>query len=429
MIAFAFLFLGLVVGEHDVELIVEGEVAEVAIVLDGVEQQVLSAPPWRFTCDLGERLRPHLLEAIARDAAGREIARARQLINLPRSVAEVAILLEGEDRRRPDGGRLLWQHLEFSQAERIDLTVDGERLALTGEQRFELPDLEGDRLHELRAEVVFPDRSRYSAEVRFGGPSGGRIDAELTGVTRLARGGRPSLRALDGQLTARGTALRPVALEQSPARLAVVVDLAAAAALREFAELDLSAVASLRAGEQVEFFFPRFRRGARGARLFEKSQSFGAGDGGLAFLMTHLKLPAPPPDPPLSDALAAAAVAAADGNRPRAVILLLSDRPRDASAFRAGEVLAFCRDLQVPVVIWSIGRGGARRVSEDRRRISIKSPWGPTRDVSSANRIAAAVAALRELLDAQYTVWVEGSFRPDEIELVPGSRFRLAGDG
>ena len=123
MITFVTLFLGLVLGPKQVDLLVEGDPAAVVLQLDGVEIARKSEQPWSFDCDLGPRLTPHKLEALALDEAGEVLGRAVQWINLPRSRAEVAFLLEGEDPKRPDSARLLWQHIEFDQADSIRLRL------------------------------------------------------------------------------------------------------------------------------------------------------------------------------------------------------------------------------------------------------------------------------------------------------------------
>ena len=118
MITFAFLFLGLVLGIHEVEVLVEGDVAAVRLELDGQVIGELTSEPWRLPIDLGPMLRPHKLEAIALDAKGQEIDTARQLINLPRGRAEASLLLEGPDPQKPDSARLVWQHVEYQTAEK-----------------------------------------------------------------------------------------------------------------------------------------------------------------------------------------------------------------------------------------------------------------------------------------------------------------------
>src|SRR5262245_7368528 len=106
MIAFATLFLGLVLGPQRIELAMEGAPAAVQLVLDGREVASLSKPPWMAEIDLGSSLAPHVLDAVARDAQGAVVGSARQWINLPRGAAEAALVLEGQAGAMPRRARL-----------------------------------------------------------------------------------------------------------------------------------------------------------------------------------------------------------------------------------------------------------------------------------------------------------------------------------
>src|SRR5262245_31109032 len=95
MVTFLTLLLGLVIGERRIELAVDERVASVELRLDRAVVGTARQPPWSITCDFGARLAPHLLEAVARDAKGRELGRAAQTVNLPRPPAEVTLALQG----------------------------------------------------------------------------------------------------------------------------------------------------------------------------------------------------------------------------------------------------------------------------------------------------------------------------------------------
>ncbi len=427
MIAYAFLLLGLVVGPHEIELVVEPPVVRAIVELDGVPIAHLDGPEYRFTFDLGDRLYPHILVAIGLDAAGREVGRAEQRVNVPQTLAHVAILLDGDDPRQPKHGRLMWQHIAYGEADQIDLRLDGQRLILADDGSFAVPDRDPNRLHTVSAALRFGDGSRYRAERSFGGPAGARINIEQTGIPIRAPYGSPSRRQLNGRLQIGGQPASVVAIEKGPAKIVMVVDPGATSALRELAPFDLStANVGLRAGEQVEFLFPVAERvggrSARAARLFQKTRPFVAQDGDLAWLLTRVVTPEPRDDQALTDALAAAALAAAEGNRPRAVVMVLSREPTDRSAFRVDEVLDYCRALHVPVALWTIGLGAGGRISEDMIPIARVTPWGSARDITSFNRIVGAISDLRQLLDEQYTVWIEGAHLPSDVTLTGKGR-------
>src|SRR5262249_60528759 len=102
-IVFLTLFLGVVGGLQPVALQVSGPVRMVRMMLGSREVAVLTQPPWRATVDLGAELTPRQLAAIGLDARGNEIARATQILNPPRPIAEVHIAVEHSGREGPAG--------------------------------------------------------------------------------------------------------------------------------------------------------------------------------------------------------------------------------------------------------------------------------------------------------------------------------------
>jgi len=424
MIAFVTLFLGLVLGPKEVDLLVEGDPAAVILQLDGIEIGRKSEPPWTFDCDLGSLLAPHKLEALALDAKGEVQDRAIQWINLPRSRAEVAFLLEGDDPKRPDSARLVWKHIEFDQADSIRLRFDGRDVPYDGLGTMRLPDYDPTKLHVLEADLRFPDGAHYEAELSFGTRLGFGADIDLTGlVLAMPRSSRVSIQQLAGWFEKDGQAIEVVGIERSPARLVMVIDDTTTDSLRQLATVTAGAATNrttLRKGEEVLFLFPKARKtttGDDGSKLFPISQPFTAEDGDLAWLLTRVSTPETSGDRRVTDALAVASLEAASGGRPRAVILVLGHVATDTSAYQVDEVLSFLRDLRVPLFIWWTGRPSAVTVSEGRRPVTVTTPWGRASDISSFGRIEQAVVELRKNLDQQHTVWVEGSHLPNRIAL------------
>ena len=424
MIAFAFVFLGLILGPHQIAFVVEGDVALVRVELDGRLVGELTAEPWSLECDFGPELHPHQLEAIAFDPLGREISRARQLINLPRARAEAALILESDGEGSPKTARLIWQHIEYSGAELVAYRFDNEELAPTAANRVDLPDYDPSSLHLLEAELRFPDGAHYRAELNISGRTGFGADADLTGLNLVVPpGSSVDARRLGGWLEKDGEAVEVKGLERAPAKVVIVVDETAIPALRRLGSFGTSLTTpstQLREGEQLHFLFPNVRHAAVrgvGSRLFSISQPFSVEDGSIPWILTRLQPPEPSPARRVTDAIAVAAVEAATGNRPRAVVLVLGHELEDTSAYQIREVEAFLQELRVPLFVWWTGRPLARNVSEGRRSLTLKTPWGKATDISSLNRIIDASETLRLELDSQLTVWIEGSHLPNEIEL------------
>ena len=127
-VSFVSLFLSLTTGLHPVEVSVTGPVAAVEIRIDGETVAVMQRAPWRTKCDFG-RLRPLVLEAVALDAEGRECARSRQQVNLPRQAVESSLVLERTEDGRPSSARLIpwkrwpkaWKKNQTSRAPRFKL--------------------------------------------------------------------------------------------------------------------------------------------------------------------------------------------------------------------------------------------------------------------------------------------------------------------
>jgi hypothetical protein len=441
MVTFVTLFLGLVTSVHPVEIAAGGEVAAVEVRLDGRRIGVVTGEPWVLDCDFGSDLAPHELVAVGYDGRGQELGRARQWINLPRSRAEITLALEPA----PGGGqvaRIIWQAVERQSQVQLAVTLDGDLLPATSVDRFPIPRFDPSRLHVLAAEATFADGLTRRAELGLGGVFGSEVTAEMTAVPLVqSRGRAPAPAEVQGLLSAGGEALRVVAVEEGAAELVVVLDGSARLGLGGLGlALDRGKSRVVGGGAAgvtgpAPRLAPRDRLrfvGTRASRLaarevpfdlFPVSQPFSAAEGSLDFLLTHVSLPEPEGEPRISDAVAAAGVQAAAGNRPRAVVLVVGEDHADAaSRFEAAAVRAYLRELRVPFQVWSTGRAQSRRVSEDRQPLSTPTAWGPARDVSSLPRLQTALAELRRRLDDQFVAWVEGSLLPGAVELDPEAR-------
>ena len=93
-LAFVTLFLGLTLGPQRVVFQVTGPAHHVELQMDGRLVAVMGREPWATTVDLGRHLLPHRLLARALDIDGNELARAEQTVNVPRSPAEVQMVLD-----------------------------------------------------------------------------------------------------------------------------------------------------------------------------------------------------------------------------------------------------------------------------------------------------------------------------------------------
>lgn len=435
MITFATLLLGLVLGPQEIELAVDGGVARVILRLDERQVAALTAPPWSVELDFGEHLHPHKLEAVAFDTAGEPLDQAVQWINLPRGRAEAAWVLEGAPDSQPQSARLVWSHVAHADAATLSASFNGRPIGISAEGRVRFPAYDPAELQVLEADLEFADGARYRAELGFGARLGYGTDTDLTGVSIVSRrGSSPGLAEMEDWFLLYGQPARVVGVERSPARVVFVIDRTAVPSLRDLAPFGSALTTSdtaLRRGEQVRFLFPDVKRsqddGAQ-ARLFPISQAFSHEDGSFGWLLTRVGAPQSSGPRRVTDALAVAGVQAAAESRPRAVVLVLGYQKEDVSAYTVAEVRRFLEELRVPLLVWWTGRPSTVNISEDRRSLAVRTPWGPAGDISTLNRLLDRIEQLRSLLDRQQTVWIDGRHLPSSIELSRrAKRIALAG--
>ncbi len=440
MIAFASLFLGLIVGLEPVELLVDTSVAAVEIRLDGEIVAELQAEPWSRALDFGPELQPHELLAIAYDADRRVVAQTRQWVNLPRPPAEATVMLEGGNAGRGVVARLSWESVITQEPANVDITFDGRTLAVKDPRRIRLPEHDPEQLHFLRAELDFSRNVSTVIELVFGGSYADRLNVQLTAVPVIVRRGAklPTVDELRGRLL-KDHPLRIIAAEKGPAEVVVVRDegirstlnrigRTSEKTLRRHARLGLDSRAarslrfkmSLPQDHQVRFLWPFSERQEQARLDFDiliPSQAFTARDGGLYWLLTEYSPPANvAPNQRLSDAVAVAGLLAAGRNRRRAVVLVVGDDARDTSSFTPRQVRHYLGQLKVPLFVWS----------PEPNSVSRHKSWGAVTDISSLAKLEQAVEALKQQLKQQRIVWVDGVHLPEDIRLAPNPK--RAGD-
>lgn len=441
VVGFASLFLGLVLGVHPIVLTVSSEVAAVELLLDGSPEALLAAPPWRTEIDFGPELVPHELVAVARDAEGNELGRAGQWINLARPPAEATVILEGGEAGRGVVARVGWESLAGAEPVAVRASFDGVPLTVSNPRVIPLPAFDPQQLHFLRAEFEFTANVSATAEVVFGGVYHQETRSDLTAVPVALDDGAalPEPADLQGWFESRGAPLSPVAVEEGPAEVVVVMDRAAQAALlrahggsygrlgrggsrggSRTVETGDAAERRLEmrlAEEQILRFLWPFSRAREGGHaryeMFPRSEDHPPSHGGVLFLLTAAHLPPyRAEDQRLADAVAVAGLSASARNRRRAVVLVLSDRPRDASSLDPTVVRRFLARLGVPLFVWSVG------VPPE----EVAAAWGEVARIDGRRGIEQVVEHLRRTLDRQRIVWLEGSHLPQAVTVTARAR-------
>ncbi len=421
MLTFVTLLLGLTIGIRPVEVAVGPGVAAVELRLDGLTVATLTQAPWKVSVDLGPEPEPHELLAIGRDAAGAEVARARQMVNLPRPLAEASLILLPGSGGRARRARLTWQSTRRTPPERIAVTFDGRPVPLEPSREVALPDYVPEQVHFLRADLDFPDNLAASAEIIFGGRDVDEARAELTGIPALLAGPRRTAADLDGAFLADGKPARVSAVEEGPGEIVVVRDEEARTPLFDMGQGTFGSL-DARTGQKIRFCWPVTRPAdevAESYDIFMRSGDYIAGKWGgrgLRGLLTIVNAPAVSTKPRFADAISVAALSASARNRARAVLFVYGGSP-DASKLAPEVVRRYLAKLRVPLYVWAVSLPAAKRAEG----------WGKVTLVRNYPAFLAAGRTLLDDVEAQRIVWVDGAHLPQSITLSPkASGIRIA---
>ncbi|HPA51101.1 MAG TPA: hypothetical protein PLP50_05805 [Thermoanaerobaculia bacterium] len=441
MISFVSLFVGFVVGIVNVQLMATAEVDRVELFLDG---QVVAElrEPFSRPVDLGCEPAPHELVAVAYDERGRVLSSARQWVNRPRATADLSLLVDGGGDSSPRTARLVWRALAGEVPRSVTVTFDGAVLPAPDPQRIELPEHDPAHVHLLRADIDFGRGVVASAEMIVGGPSRVEARSELSAIPLSIEEGAalPAPEGLAGWLEAGGLPLEIAAVEDGPVDVVVVGERSVPEALKRFgrrsrrsrrSRSELPATAPAVPSEapapvaldvRLRFLWPVatiWTQSAMVANNFLASSSSDEARLDLAWLTArHGDWPNwSGTSERLADAVAVAALTAAEGNRRRAVVLVLGPSAKDDSLVTAEETARFLGRIGVPLHVWSISETPSPEASR----------WPAPRTIASAADLDDAVRDLTAAAARQRIVWVEGSHLPQDVELGPLAKgIRLA---
>ena len=427
MVTFVSFFLWLMTDIHTVEVTVDPAVSSVEILLDGNHVGHASPPTWKVKCDFGERLQPHVLVAVARDAEGVELGRAKQLVNLPRDDAVVEMVFEGGTPEAPEVVRVVTESVERFEPMAVFVTFDGRSLMPEEDGRFRLPPYDPREMHLVGAEAHFPEGIAARSDVTFGGAYGSQLTTELTAVPIEIQGEQPpSVSGLEGTLRAGDEELQIAAVDRQGAQVFVVRDIGTWPVMRKIGFLlDRNPTMRYRRvvydpdlplkSDRLHLVgtAPTIRRDLA---LFPFSEAYEIKPWSLSWIVTHARNQQEASAyQELSDAVAVAGLRAAGSGTPRAVILVVGPEAVSHSRHEPQVVREYLSTLRVPLVVWS--------ADEE----EVVSEWGPAEDISSTAKLKKASKRLVADIQKQWIVWVEGHHLPYEIELDDSAKgFRLA---
>lgn len=381
--------LGLVNHHQPIQVQVAPGVARVTIEQGGQRVAELRGEPWRTILDFGTEIVPQTLTAVAYDAAGNEIGRDIQLINLARPPAEIDVDLS----REPSGqlrATVRHEHIASEKARKIQVRLDGKVIGT--KDSVLLPALPPTAVHVVDVEVRFADGYVAKAERVFGGQYGEELPSQLTGVlVRQREKGSTDLKTcfqLDGALV--GAA----GIEEPEARAVFVRD----GSPKPFRDRFGFPVSVSMKGIKLRYIWPIAEQvpNAQGstANLFMYSREYDGRFGIYSFLKTVQG-----PQGAIeryTDAVAVAGVHALLGTRRRAVVLILNGDEKDASRHTAAIVRRYLDRVGVPLRVWSLA--GARP--------DLVAVWGEVIDISTPELLRKASEEVRKDLESQRIVWV-----------------------
>jgi hypothetical protein len=353
--------------------------------------------------------------ARALDAAGHELVRTEEWVNLPHPLSKAEIVLEEGKGGPPKAAKVVWAHLKGEKPRSVTLAFDGLPVPLDADGCGALPAHSLSSIHVLTAQVEFTPLESVHRDVAYGGEYGSEVSTELTGVPVRARS-LPPVDKLGGWFTSDGKPLSVAAVENGPGEL-YVVRVPESWDFKRKTERASSLQFEMRLGkeDQVRFVSPIPQRVAGSGEvsdLFEVSPALEYRLGGLPWLLAHVVTSGAGSvqRPRIADAVAVAGQQAMAQNRRRAVLLILAGDEKDASDHDPAMVRRYLEALRVPLIVWTLSKPAPG---------SIAAAWGLGEDVSEVRAPYRAVETLREQLESQRIVMVDGRLLPQSIALSP----------
>jgi hypothetical protein len=403
-IVFLTFLLGLTRGPATVALQADPAIALIRLELGGRTVATIEQAPWTTVIDFGSELVPTELVATGYDARGNQLARTAQMINLPRAMAEVEILVKTRDGL-PVRAELVGRHRRQSAPKEAILTIDGTAVHTTNFSA-QLPDLDWAHPHVLSASILFEDGEIAQRETIIAGGLGETISAQVTPVLMTAEADVP--RKLDGCFALDGVALHSTAVEKKGALVMIVKDTDAMSIRSRpngvlqrqwwFRPRPLDMQLDRHTTQRVLWpVAKKFGGPAQAPYLLFDGDEVQADHGGIPWLLTqsNAALASPSLARRFTDAVAVAGLEAFESGRRRAVVLLL-EKKADASQHTPAIVRRYLERIGVPLFVWSIDAPTADQVDS----------WGTIADISTPGKLNDAVGALDRTLQAQRIAWI-----------------------
>ena len=378
----------------------------------------------------------------------------------------------------PGSASVVWEAVDLPAPTAWTVELDGEELRDDDLDRFELPQVDPETIHFLTARLDFGDGIEARAHASFGGIHSDFVSTELTAVAVRRREeprGRSEKLKDPGDLAGwfldgKGREIPVVALDRRPrGSIVLVVDPAARESLPRLAlVMDRRrrrvVVQRLGLDDRVLYLRPAARRVAGEHQLFDAFQPlvYSLADRRMDFVRVvtlavqfvhaegegrsedgedhvvklrqedlralqegdeHRSGASPWQDtaasgPPrrLADAVAVAGMLAAEGRRARAVVLVVGAQGGE-SRLLPQQARGYLRALGVPLFVWrsvmpEVAKGGLAELPE----------WPDARPLIRAGDFIERVGELRDDLDTQRIVWLDGTHLHRNLSLSEEAR-------
>lgn len=321
----------------------------------------------------------------------------------------IRAVLEPRKPGEPRVARLSWESAAGAEPESVTATLDGTPLAVDDPRRIVLPAVDESQLHLLQIEMRFEGRVAPRVDITFGGAYADEVSTEMTALAISAQ--RPSARpptaaGAQGWFLKDGEPLEVIAIDKGLAEVVVVV------MGRPFPHFiaprsgkRLKSPPLVKGHRRLRFVSPVSEETAGVATTFSLSPispAYGRETGDLYALLTGMIRPPEKTEPRPEAAVAVAGLAAYEGRRRRAVVLIPDSRPPAGQDVSSAQVRRYLERLRIRFFVWDPEAKPAPHVSA----------WGAVRSVGDHKQLAAAYDELSDRLESQWIVWLDGRHLP-----------------
>ena len=428
--------VGLVTGEHAVDVDLGAGGLPAMLYLDGQQVCSMSAASTQCEVDFGEAPHVHLLELVRTDDGGAVTAHATRWVNRPGQEAELVIQLTPRTANGVCGGKALWSHPSKRNPVLLEVTENGRPLLIREDGRsFAYPCPDVDEPHVLAASAIFPDGRRAEA-VALSGGFGGVTEAGLSAVAlSTAGGGHDPCQKVAAAL---GDTVNVV----DNAGFEVVFVLDPTAGYRTLMASGWSKGMMPTTTSTTKQFDSLVQQGSKGSEAMPKNSwkraesslidaekmwlvlsnenlqranGFSQGKLNWLLLMFNYGSAKLEGQPRIADAVAASGLVAAAGPRRRAVVVILGNHPeKDGSGFTAEQAQNYLAEVGVPLFVLRNGK-----LRDD--------GWPEGVPVRTMEAVADALEAVKVDISSQCVAWFPGDLHLREITASLPEGIALAG--